>query len=69
MAESKTPSSESSPASEAKVHIVYTEKPEDQEPEEQHLKFLSSVLGRFILFLFLNFCIFIAILIVQFVDF
>lgn len=44
MAESKTPSSESS-SSEAKVHIVYTEKPEDQEPEEHHVKVLSSVLG------------------------
>ncbi|KAI5668225.1 hypothetical protein M9H77_18078 [Catharanthus roseus] len=42
MADSKTPSA-SSP--EAKVHIIYTEKPNDQEPEEYHIKTLSSVLG------------------------
>ncbi|CAN4099914.1 unnamed protein product [Withania somnifera] len=30
---------------EAKVHIVYTEKPEDQEPEEYHIKTLAAVLG------------------------
>ncbi|XP_060198022.1 uncharacterized protein LOC132626997 isoform X2 [Lycium barbarum] len=31
---------------EAKVYIVHTEKPEDQEPEEYHIKTLASVLGR-----------------------
>ncbi|MCD7455927.1 hypothetical protein HAX54_030176 [Datura stramonium] len=35
----------SQPSNEAKVHIVYTEKPEDQEPEEYHIKTLASVLG------------------------
>ncbi|XP_059280459.1 subtilisin-like protease SBT3.17 [Lycium ferocissimum] len=30
---------------EAKVYIVHTEKPEDQEPEEYHIKTLASVLG------------------------
>ncbi|KZV57061.1 hypothetical protein F511_05935 [Dorcoceras hygrometricum] len=34
-----------SSSSEAKVHIVYTERPEGQEPEEYHIKTLSSVLG------------------------
>ncbi|XP_073287602.1 subtilisin-like protease SBT3.17 [Primulina huaijiensis] len=34
-----------SSSSEAKVHIVYTEKPEGQEPEEYHIKTLTSVLG------------------------
>ncbi|KAJ8557835.1 hypothetical protein K7X08_004601 [Anisodus acutangulus] len=29
----------------SKVHIVYTEKPEDQEAEEYHIKTLASVLG------------------------
>lgn len=40
----------SQPSNESKVHIVYTEKPEDQEPEEYHIKTLTSVLGRFELF-------------------
>ncbi|XP_027092574.1 subtilisin-like protease SBT3.17 [Coffea eugenioides] len=40
MADSEIPSS-----SEAKVHIVYTERPQDQEPEDYHIKTLSSVLG------------------------
>ncbi|XP_055829488.1 subtilisin-like protease SBT3.9 [Solanum dulcamara] len=35
----------SQPSNESKVHIVYTEKPEDQEPEEYHIKTLTSVLG------------------------
>ncbi|XP_019053208.1 PREDICTED: subtilisin-like protease SBT3.17 [Nelumbo nucifera] len=35
-----------SPASsEAAVHIVYTEKPEGEEPEAFHIKTLASVLG------------------------
>ncbi|KAL8459637.1 hypothetical protein ACS0TY_036107 [Phlomoides rotata] len=34
-----------SSSSEAKVHIVYTEQPEGQEPEEYHIKTLTSVLG------------------------
>ncbi|KAJ0232002.1 hypothetical protein HA466_0294760 [Hirschfeldia incana] len=32
-------------SSEAKVHIVYTEKPTDEEPKEYHLRTLSSALG------------------------
>ncbi|KAL3366225.1 hypothetical protein AABB24_011069 [Solanum stoloniferum] len=32
-------------SNESKVHIVYTEQPEDQEPEEYHIKTLTSVLG------------------------
>ncbi|KAL3830290.1 hypothetical protein ACJIZ3_019092 [Penstemon smallii] len=32
-------------SSEAKVHIVYTERPEGQEPEDYHIKTLTSVLG------------------------
>ncbi|OIT39450.1 subtilisin-like protease sbt3.16, partial [Nicotiana attenuata] len=31
--------------SQAKVYIVHTENPEDQEPEEFHIKILASVLG------------------------
>ncbi|KAL8030981.1 hypothetical protein ABFS82_14G318100 [Erythranthe guttata] len=34
-----------SSSSEAKVHIVYTEKPEGQEPEDYHIRTLTSVLG------------------------
>ena len=33
------------------VHIVYTEKPEGEEPEAYHIRTLSSVLGRFVLFI------------------
>ncbi|KAL8134264.1 subtilisin-like protease SBT3.11 [Apium graveolens] len=36
---------ESSLPSEAAVHIIYTDKPTDQEPEAYHLKTLASVLG------------------------
>lgn len=35
-------SSSSAPA----VHIVYTEKPQDEEPEAYHIRTLSAVLGR-----------------------
>ncbi|XP_049409397.1 subtilisin-like protease SBT3.9 [Solanum stenotomum] len=35
----------SQPSNESKVHIVYTEQPKDQEPEEYHIKTLTSVLG------------------------
>ncbi|XP_010534113.1 PREDICTED: subtilisin-like protease SBT3.6 [Tarenaya hassleriana] len=31
--------------SQAKVHIIYTEKPTDEEPESYHLRTLTSVLG------------------------
>uniref|UniRef100_A0A1J3K797 Subtilisin-like protease SBT3.3 n=2 Tax=Noccaea caerulescens TaxID=107243 RepID=A0A1J3K797_NOCCA len=31
--------------SEAKVHIIYTEKPTDEEPKDYHLRTLSSALG------------------------
>lgn len=34
-----------SSSSEAKVHIVYTERPEGQEPEQYHISTLASVLG------------------------
>ncbi|KAL0365815.1 UNVERIFIED_CONTAM: Subtilisin-like protease SBT3.1 [Sesamum radiatum] len=37
--------SSSSSSSEAKVHIIYTERPHDQDPEAYHIKTLSSVLG------------------------
>lgn len=50
-AESSLPSS----TSEAAVHIIYTEKPTDQEPEAYHLKTLASVLGRYPLLCFLQF--------------
>ena len=33
-------------SSEAKVHIIYTEKPTDEEPKDYHLRTLSSALGR-----------------------
>ncbi|XP_070027698.1 subtilisin-like protease SBT3.17 [Nicotiana sylvestris] len=33
------------PDSQAKVYIVHTENPEDQDPEEFHIKILASVLG------------------------
>lgn len=36
-------------SSEAKVHIIYTEKPTDEEPKNYHLRTLSSALGRFVL--------------------
>ncbi|CAF2139476.1 hypothetical protein BRARA_B01984 [Brassica rapa] len=32
-------------SSEAKVHIIYTEKPTDEEPKDYHLRTLSSALG------------------------
>ncbi|XP_010415915.1 PREDICTED: subtilisin-like protease SBT3.4 [Camelina sativa] len=32
-------------SSEAKVHIVYTEKPTDEEPKTYHLRTVSSALG------------------------
>ncbi|WCJ44153.1 Proteinase inhibitor propeptide [Euphorbia peplus] len=32
-------------SSEAAVHIVYTERPSDEEPEAYHLRILSSLLG------------------------
>lgn len=43
MAESTGESTESSTA---KVHIIYTEKPIDEEPKTYHLRTLSSALGR-----------------------
>ncbi|KAL3845614.1 hypothetical protein ACJIZ3_003017 [Penstemon smallii] len=36
---------DSASSPEAKVHIVYTERPEGQEPEDYHIKTLTSVLG------------------------
>ncbi|EEF35549.1 peptidase, putative [Ricinus communis] len=35
----------SSAPSEAAVHIVYTERPQDEEPEAYHIRTLASVLG------------------------
>lgn len=35
-------SSSSAPA----VHIIYTEKPQDEEPEAYHIRTLTAVLGR-----------------------
>ncbi|XP_013588729.1 subtilisin-like protease SBT3.4 isoform X2 [Brassica napus] len=37
--------STSSSTSEANVHIIYTEKPTNEEPKDYHLRTLSSVLG------------------------
>ncbi|XP_022718244.1 subtilisin-like protease SBT3.17 [Durio zibethinus] len=42
MAESGDPSKSSSSAA---VHIVYTEKPQDEQPEAYHIRTLASVLG------------------------
>ncbi|EOA34648.1 hypothetical protein CARUB_v10022211mg, partial [Capsella rubella] len=36
---------EATASSEAKVHIIYTEKPTDEEPKTYHLRTLSSALG------------------------
>ncbi|KAL9861884.1 putative peptidase S8 propeptide/proteinase inhibitor I9 [Arabidopsis thaliana] len=36
---------EATGSSEAKVHIIYTEKPTDEEPKTYHLRTLSSALG------------------------
>jgi hypothetical protein len=32
------------------VHIIYTEKPQEEEPETYHIRTLTAVLGRFALF-------------------
>ncbi|KAK6276951.1 hypothetical protein POUND7_017274 [Theobroma cacao] len=47
MAESvdSSKSSSLSSSSAAAVHIVYTEKPQDEQPEAYHIRTLSSVLG------------------------
>ncbi|CAH8359309.1 unnamed protein product [Eruca vesicaria subsp. sativa] len=37
--------SSKSSSSEANVHIIYTEKPTNEEPKDFHLRTLSSVLG------------------------
>ncbi|GLT52206.1 hypothetical protein SLA2020_255590 [Shorea laevis] len=44
-AASTTPAVESADSSKAAVHIVYTESPQDEEPERYHLRTLSAVLG------------------------
>lgn len=46
MAETTAP-----PQAESAVQIVYTERPQDEEPESFHLRILSSVLGRFAFYL------------------
>ncbi|KAF2290991.1 hypothetical protein GH714_017953 [Hevea brasiliensis] len=43
MAESAPPAAVDS--SNAAVHIVYTERPQDEEPEAYHIRTLSTVLG------------------------
>ena len=35
------------PTDEAKIHIIYTERPEDGDLEGYHVKTLTSVLGRY----------------------
>lgn len=47
MAEDAVPKTDGSPA----VHIVYTEKPEGEDPEAYHIRTLASILGRFNLFI------------------
>ncbi|XP_061366615.1 subtilisin-like protease SBT3.17 [Gastrolobium bilobum] len=44
MADSSSPSPAAASASPA-VHIVYTEKPQNEEPEAYHIRTLSAVLG------------------------
>lgn len=39
-------SSSSSSSSAPAVHIIYTEKPQDEEPEAYHIRTLTAVLGR-----------------------
>ncbi|KAG6419841.1 hypothetical protein SASPL_116353 [Salvia splendens] len=38
-----------SSSSDAKVHIIYTERPEGVEPEQYHIRTLASVLGSIII--------------------
>ncbi|XWS21908.1 hypothetical protein CRYUN_Cryun30bG0096300 [Craigia yunnanensis] len=38
-------STKSSSSSSSSVHIVYTEKPQDEQPEAYHIRTLASVLG------------------------
>ncbi|KAL6145042.1 PREDICTED: subtilisin-like protease SBT3.5 [Fragaria vesca subsp. vesca] len=46
MADSSAPLNPASSASESAVHIVYTEKPQqNEEPEAYHIRTLASVLG------------------------
>ncbi|XVF63290.1 hypothetical protein PTKIN_Ptkin09bG0076100 [Pterospermum kingtungense] len=45
MAESVDSSKSSSASSESAVHIIYTEKPQDEQPEAYHIRTLASVLG------------------------
>ncbi|XP_054776387.1 subtilisin-like protease SBT3.9 [Prosopis cineraria] len=45
MAESTPKSVDSADSSTPAVHIVYTEKPEDEEPEAYHIRTLAAVLG------------------------
>ena len=37
----------------AAVHIVYTEKPQDEDPEAYHIRTLSAVLGRCVIVILL----------------
>ena len=38
-------SGDSSKSSSSSVHIIYTEKPQDEQPEAYHIRTLASVLG------------------------
>lgn len=47
MADESAPKSVAASSSETAVHIVYTERPlENEEPESYHIRTLASVLGR-----------------------
>ncbi|GMJ11663.1 Subtilisin Propeptide-Like Inhibitor 1 [Hibiscus trionum] len=45
MAESADDTKSSTSLSPAAVHIIYTEKPQDEQPEAYHIRTLASVLG------------------------
>lgn len=43
-------------SAEPAVHIIYTERPQDEEPEAYHIRTLSAVLGRCALLLQNHIC-------------
>lgn len=45
----------SSASSRPAVHIVYTERPRDEDPKDFHIRTLASVLGRFVSYFSLPF--------------
>lgn len=60
-----TDASSSAPA----VHIIYTEKPENEEPEAYHVRTLTAVLGRFVkIWSFCWICVFLGKKIVGFLE-